>query len=338
MDVSLNEIEKFRLINSNGVEIEFLSLGGRIHSVKVPVKSDKLDIALGCKKLPGDAFMGALCGRFANRIGKGTIELEGKIVKLSINDAPNHIHGGYQGFNTKFWKVQSIPYDGYESAYQLTLFSTDGDEGYPGNLEVEVVYALNDKNELLIDMHAKTDKTTIINLTSHPYFNLNGSGNGTIFNHQLQIFADQFTPTDEMGIPTGELEKVKGTDLNFSQPSVLSDIVKSNFPQIIMKGGLDHTWVINRKNNALTKACILIEPESGRAVEVFTTQAALQVYTGNHFDGSQMEKSGRPLEIFSGVALEAQNIPDAPNKPNFPKAVLRAGETYNEQIVYRFVF
>jgi len=338
MNVFFKEMERFRLENHNGVEIEFLSLGGRIYSVKLPVKTDKIDIALGCHDLPGDAFMGALCGRFANRIGNGAFKLDGQVIRLPKNEPPNHIHGGYQGFNTQTWNVHPITFEGYESAFGLTLFSPDGDEGYPGNLKTKVIYALNDQNELLIDLQASTDKTTIINLTSHPYFNLNGVGKGTVLNHQLQIFADHYAPTDVNGVPTGEIENVKGTDLNFLQPVRLQSIAQSKFPQIVMKGGLDNTWVVNRKDKKLIKACALCEPESGRAVEVFTTQPALQVYTGNHFDGRQKEKSGLPLHVYSGVALEAQNIPDAPNKPNFPNSMLRPGETYHEQIVYRFVF
>lgn len=331
-------MERFRLENNNGVEVEFLSLGGRIYSVKVPDKFGKLDVALGCGELPGDAFMGAFCGRFANRIGNGTFILNGEVIKLTQNEYPNHIHGGEEGFHTKYWKVEPTSVDGYERAYRLKLFSPDEDEGYPGNLETEVVYALNDSNELLIDIQAKTDKPTILNLTSHPYFNLNGAGNGTILNHRLQVFADHYAPTDERGVPTGEIAEVHGTDLNFLNPVQLKEIVKSDFPQIEMKGGLDNTWVINRKDKSLVKACILTEPESGRGVEIYTTQPALQAYTGNHFDGNPIEKSGQPLHVYSGVALEAQNIPDAPNKPNFPNSVLRSGEIYHEQIVYRFVF
>jgi aldose 1-epimerase len=338
MGVPLKEMERFRLENNNGVTIEFLSLGGKIYSVKVPVKSGKLDVALGCGELPGDAFMGAFCGRFANRIGNGTFILDGEVIQLPQNQYPNHIHGGETGFNTRYWKVEPASVEGYTSAYRLEFFSQDGEEGYPGNLETEVVYALNNSNELLIDIQAKTDKPTIVNLTSHPYFNLNGAGSGSVLNHELQIFADRYATTDEAGIPTGELAEVKGTDLNFLQPVRLGNAVKSTFPQIVMKGGLDNTWVINRKDKSLVLACVLSEPESGRAVEVYTTQPALQVYTGNHFDESMMEKSGKPLSVYSGVALEAQNVPDAPNKPHFPNAVLRPGETFHEKIVYHFIF
>ena len=337
MGALLKDMERFRLENNNGVEVEFYSLGGRIFSVQVPVGDGKLDIALG-GDLKGDPFIGALCGRFSNRIGNAKVSLDGKTFGLSKNDFPNHIHGGYQGFNVKEWKVEPFSLEGYESAFRLKFFSPDGDEGYPGNLETDVIYALNDRNELLIDLKARTDKTTVINLTSHPYFNLNGAGNDVVLNHQLQIFADHYTPTDEKGVPTGEIENVTGTDLNFLQPVRLQNIAQSKFPQIVMKGGLDNTWVINRMDKKLIKACVLREPESGRAVEVFTTQPALQVYTGNHFDGIQKEKSGKPLKVFSGIALEAQNIPDAPNKSNFPNAILRPGETYHEQIVYRFIF
>ena len=330
-------MEPFRLENNNGVEVEFLSHAGRIFSVKVPDGYDKTDIVLG-GNLQADPFMGALCGRFANRIAKGIVRLDNKLIRLSVNEPPNHLHGGFHGFNTKIWSVEPYALKEYGSAFRLTLFSPDGEEGYPGNLKVEVIYALNDNNELLIDFKAKTDKTTIINLASHPYFNLNGVENGNVFNHQLQVFADYFTPIDQGGIPTGEFANVEGTAMDLREPALLGKVIQSSFPQILMKDGLDHTWVVNRKDKDLTRACILSEPESGRAVEVFTTQPALQVYTGNHFDGSRKEKSGVLMQKYAGVALEAQNIPDAPNKPNFPNSMLRPGETYHEQIVYRFVF
>lgn len=337
MSVLLKDVERFRLENNKGVEVEFLSLAGRIFSVKVPDGKKKVDIVLG-GGLDVDLYMGALCGRFANRISDGTLKLDGELIKLPINEPPNHLHGGEHGFHTKVWKIEPISMEGYESAFRLTYFSPDGEEGYPGNLEAEVIYALNDNNELLVDLKATTDKTTIINLTVHPYFNLNGVENGSVFNHQLQMFADHFTPIDQGGIPTGEIAKVEGTDMDFREPAFLSKAIQSNFPQILMKDGLDHTWVINRTDNKLIKACVVTEPESGRTIEVFTTQPALQVYTGNHFDGSQKDKSGAPIKKYHGMALEAQNIPDAPNKPNFPNAILRPGETFHEQIIYRFGF
>lgn len=330
-------MEPFRLKNNNGVEVEFLSESGRIFSVKIPDGNDKTDIVLG-GNLQVDPFMGALCGRFANRIANGIAKLDDGFIRLPVNEPPNHIHGGDHGFHTKTWNVETYSLEGYENAFRLTLFSPDGDEGYPGNLKAEVIYALNDRNELLVDLKATTDKATIINLTVHPYFNLNGMDHGNVFNHQLQIFADYFTPIDQGGIPTGEFANVEGTAMDLREPVLLGKVIQSSFPQIFMKGGLDHTWVINRKGKGLVKACVLSVPESGRSVEVFTTQPALQVYTGNHFDGSQKEKSGKPLRKYSGVALEAQNIPDAPNKPHFPNAILRPGKIFHEQIVYRFVF
>lgn len=336
------ETKIFRLKNINGVEVEFLSYGGKIKSVKLPYGADKVDVVLGYKTeqeyLRGDLYIGALCGRFANRIGNGTFQLEGKIIKLSQNEHPNHIHGGVNGFNIKPWYVKPLVFKGYASAYKLSLLSPDGDENYPGNLHVEVVYALNDRNELLMDLKAVTDKTTIINLTNHSYFNLNGAGNGNVLNHMLQINGDHFTPIDEYSIPIGKIASVSGTDLDFRLPVKLSDVIHSDNPQIKMKGGIDHNWAINRKNKGLSKACVLSVPELGRAVEVFTSQPGLQVYTAMHFDGTQKEKCGEPLTAFSGVALEAQNFPDAPNKPNFPNAILYPGATYHEQIVYRFVF
>lgn len=185
MGILLKDMERFRLENNNGVKVEFLSHTGRIFSVKVPDGKEKLDIVLG-GGLQVDPYMGALCGRFANRIAKGIAKLDDEFIRLPVNEPPNHIHGGYYGFNTKAWKVQPFSLEGYENAFRLTLFSPDGNENYPGNLEVEVIYALNDRNEFLINLKARTDKTTIFNLTSHPYFNLNGDGNGNILNKKYE--------------------------------------------------------------------------------------------------------------------------------------------------------
>lgn len=337
MNVLLKEPERFRLENNKGVEVEFLSHAGRIFSVKVPDGNKKTDIVLG-GGLDVDLYMGAICGRFANRIANGIAKLDDEFIRLPVNEPPNHLHGGAHGFHTKVWKVEPFSLEGYEKAFRLTLFSPDGDEGYPGNLQAEAIYALNDRNELFVDLKATTDKPTIINLTVHPYFNLNGVQNGNILNHKLQIFAGHYAPIDKTGIPTGEIAQVAGTDMDFREPAFLSKAIQSTFPQIVMKEGLDHTWVLDRKDKKLIKAGVLAEPESGRAVEIFTTQPALQAYTGNHFDGSHKDKSGTPLKKHAGVAVEAQNIPDAPNKPNFPNAILRPGGAFHEQVVYRFIF
>jgi len=282
--------------------------------------------------------MGALCGRVANRIGNGKFTLEGKTYKLSQNDRTNHLHGGPKGFSSQIWKVDKIDLTNYSSAYKLTYLSADGEENYPGNLSVEVIYALNNNNEFLIDMHATTDKTTVVNLTSHPYFNLNGVGGGKIFNHELLVNADTFTPLNEVSVPTGEIKKVKGTDMDFSLPVKLGDRISSKYEQIKLVGGIDHNWVILKEMGTMGLACSVRVPESGRAIEVYTTQPGIQVYTSMHFNGSEKGKGDIPFTQYCGIAIEPQNFPDAPNKPNFPSAVLTPDKKYNEKIVYKFIF
>jgi len=332
----------YKLTNSNGVIIEFISLGARITSVKLPDGDKNVDIALGydtqTEAENGDAFIGAICGRMANRIGEGKFNLKGVDYYLAKNDRTNHLHGGPSGFFSKLWDVQEISFPAYESAYKLSYISEDGEENYPGKLNIEIIYALNNENELFMDIKAITDKTTVVNLTSHPYFNLNGVGGGKIFNHFLEINANSFTPLNELGVPTGEIRMVSNTDMDFNTPVKISERINSSYEQIHLVGGLDHNWVINKNVGELALACRITEPESDRSVEVYTTQPGIQVYTGMHFDGTEVGKSKIPFTQYGGIALEAQNFPDAPNKPNFPTAVLEPGETYNEKIIYKFGF
>jgi aldose 1-epimerase len=334
--------ESYILSNKNNVEIEFLALGGKIKAIKIPNGPAKVDIAMGYDKpedyIAGDTYMGALCGRFANRIGMGRFNLNGQTIQLAQNDRTNHLHGGNKGFNALKWNVEKTDLKNYESAYKLSLISTDGDENYPGNLEVAVIYALNNNNEFFIDIKATTDKPTPVNLTSHPYFNLNGVGNGKIFNHKLWINADAFTPLNEVSVPTGEIRSIKNTPMDFTSPVRLGDVINSAYEQIKLVGGLDHNWVLNKGKDALVKAAVLSEPESGRSIEVFTTQPGLQVYTSMHFDGTEAGKGGIPFSPYGAVAIEAQNFPDAPNKSHFPNSILNPGETYHEIIIYKFRF
>lgn len=324
------------------MEISFLSLGGKLCSALIPSEHGKTDVFVGYDTvqefLHGDPFFGALVGRYANRIAGGILTLDGHEIQLNRNQEPNHLHGGAQGFYTKDWAVSPALVPGYTSAYKLSLLSEDGDENYPGNLQVEVLYALNENNEFLIDFKAYTDKTTVVNLTSHPYFNLNGPGGGNVQNHFLQIFADHYTPLNKFSIPTGELKPVSGTSMDLREPVKIMDVVASDDPDILLRGGLDHNWVIRRKEHDLVKAAVLSVPELGRKVEVYTTQPGIQVYAGMHFDGTENGKGGYPLQTYGGIALEPQNFPDAPNKSNFPNAVLHPGEEYHEQIVFKFVF
>lgn len=338
----MDNTQIYKLTNDNGLIIEFIALGGRIKSVKIPNNDTYTDILVGYdsvkEMVDGDGYMGAICGRVANRIGNGKFTLEGKDVKLSQNNHPNHLHGGVNGFHTKQWQVEPITLQGYVSAYQLTYLSSDREENYPGNLKTIVIYALNNKNEFLIDIKAITDKATVVNLTSHPYFNLNGAGGGEIFNHFLQINADTFTPTNEFLIPTGELRSVKGIDMDFTKPVKLSERINSKLHDIEHLGGLDHNWVINKSNEQLPFVCRISEPVFGRAVEVYSTQPGIQVYTALHFDGSENGIGGIPLLKYCGIALEPQNFPDAINKSNFPNSVLKPDEKYEEKIVYKFIY
>ncbi len=332
----------FELKNNNGVVIEFIAKGGKIKSVKLPSKNGIVDITIGYdtahEAANGDAYIGAICGRVANRIGNGTFALNGKTYKLNQNDRTNTLHGGPDGFNNKVWNVESYQYKQGHQAYKLSLVSPDGDENFPGELKVDIIYALNNNNEFIIDIKAVTNQTTVVNITSHPYFNLNGINGGKVFNHNLQINANSYTPLNPMGVPTGNIDNIQATDLDFNTAKRVGDVVSSNYAPIHALGGLDHNWVINKKPGELAYMAKVTEPESGRSIEVYSTQPGLQVYTAMHFDGSETGKGGIPFSKYCGIALEAQNFPDAPNKPNFPSCVLNVGDEYHEQIIYKFGF
>lgn len=338
----MSDIKKYTLKNANGLEIDFIELGARITSVRIPDGDSYIDIALGYDTVDdavnGDGYMGAICGRLANRVNNGRFMLEGKEYILDQNDRTNHLHGGKEGFNNKVWNIKEITLDGYESAFELSFTSPDGEGGYPGNLDVNIIYALNSDNEFFIDLNGTSDKTTVLNLTSHPYFNLNGVGGGKVFNHELMVNAKAFTPINDMGIPTGEIRPVEGTDMDFIQATKLSCRIISEYEQIHLVGGIDHNWVIDKAENQMALACKVTLPETNRSIEVYTTQPGVQVYTGMHFDGTDVGKSGLPFAQYAGIAIEAQNFPDAVNHDNFPSPVLKAGEEYNEKIVYRFNF
>lgn len=330
----------YELTNRNGMRVAFISQGGKIISWQVPAENGVVDIVAGYDRpedyLTEDEYIGALCGRFANRIRNARIKIEDKAFLLSQNVPPHHLHGGFEGFHKKFWNVK--PVENTENpAYILQFLSPDGEEGYPGNLTATVTYTLTEENEFIIDLKAITDKPTVVNLTSHSYFNLNGQGKGDVLNHYLQINADRYTPLDEEKITTGQLAPVKNTPLDVRTPRSLSSLVHSGFPQIKAGGGLDLNWVLNAKENELTKAVTLFSPESGIRMEVYTDQPGIQVYTGQHFGNQRKGKAGVPLRPFCAVALESQQLPDAPNKPHFPNAFLYPGKSYHKRIVYRFL-
>jgi aldose 1-epimerase len=335
----------FTLKNANGCETTITTYGGIVTSLKVPDKNGKLgDVVLGFNNLEGYVndtyvgacpYFGALIGRFGNRIADGKFTLEGKTYQLAKNDGPNHLHGGKVGFDKVVWSAKPLNTQN-GPALELKYLSKDGEEGYPGNLDVTAVYTLTNKNELRVDFTATTDKATIANLTHHSYFNLAGEGNGTILDHLVTINAGKFTPVNKTLIPTGELRSVKGTPFDFTKPHTIGERVNAKDEQIKFGLGYDHNWVVNRLIGGLRKAVKVEEPTTGRVMEVLTTEPGVQFYCGNFLDGSLVGKGGKKYAHRSGFCFEPQHFPDSPNQPKFPSTVLKPGQTYKNTIIYRF--
>jgi len=334
------EVFVYTLKNRTGIEARITNYGGIILSLLVPDRSGKLDdVVLGYESL-GDylketPYFGALIGRCGNRIGKGRFTLNGVEYSLVANDGPNHLHGGLKGFDKVVWEVneqESVP----GSSLVLTYRSKDGEEGYPGNLDVKVVYALSDSNALMIKYEAKTDKPTVVNLTHHSYFNLEGAGKGDILKHELFIDADRFTPVGPGLIPTGELRPVRGTPMDFTTPTAIGARIGEKDEQLKTGGGYDHNWVLNRHDAGPVLAARVYEKTSGRVMEVLTTEPGLQFYSGNFLKGTNIGKGGRAYEYRFGFCLETQHFPDSPNRPEFPSTVLLPGQLYSTATIYRF--
>lgn len=334
-------VDQFRLSNSKGVEVAIINYGGIVTSIKTPDKAGKsADIALGFSSLEGylgaHPYFGAIIGRYGNRIAKGEFKLGGKTYKLAKNNNGNSLHGGEKGFDKVVWTVKDVQNGPSEQSLTLAYRSVDGEEGYPGNLDVTVRYSLNDLNEFRIEYSAVTDQTTVANLTNHSYFNLRGEGEGDILGHLLMINADRYTPVDEGLIPTGELAPVEGTPFDFRTPTAIGARIEADHPQLKAGGGYDHNYVLNRTGDGLSLAAKVTEPGSGRTLEVETTEPGVQFYCGNFLDGTLKGKSGRAYGKRHGFCLETQHFPDSPNQPKFPSTVLEPGRELKSSTVYRF--
>jgi len=331
----------YTLTNAHGVEIQAMNYGGIIVSLRVPDRKGQLtDIVLGHNKaegyIPNPPYLGAIVGRYANRIANGTFTLDGKTYTLPKNDGPNTLHGGTtRTFDKVMWDGE--PLRG-KNGVAFTYVSKDGEEGFPGNLKVTVTYTLTDGDALIIDYKATTDKATPINVSQHSYFNLKGEGNGDILDHEIMINADKFTPVDKSLIPTGELRPVKGTPFDFSKPTRIGARIDENYEQLVLGHGYDHNFVLNDKpkQNDLVLAARVHEATSGRSLEVWTTQPGVQFYTGNFLDGSVIGKAGHVYKRRYGFCLETQHFPDSPNHPDFPNTILKPGETFHQTTVFKF--
>lgn len=325
----------YTLSNGLGMDVQITNYGGIITAIRVPDKAGvSADVVLGFDSLSSyikeHPYFGAIIGRYGNRIAKGQFSIEGTSYSLQQNDGSNHLHGGIRGFDKVLWMGTII-----DNGISLSYTSPDMEEGYPGNLQVTVDYTLNEKNELKINYSATTDKSTLCNLTNHSYFNL--AGTGDILKHQLRIKADWFTPIDKDLIPTGKLEGVKNTPLNFRIPKEIGEQIDADHEQIVLGEGYDHNFVLNMKPRNLTIAASVFEPTSGRLMEVLTTEPGIQFYSGNILEKKKIiGKLGIPYANRSGFCLETQHFPDSPNQSLFPSTILNPGKTYESTTVYRF--
>jgi aldose 1-epimerase len=337
-------VDKYTLTNVHRMEVSILTYGGIIHSIIVPDRHGKLaDVALGFDYLEDyindSPYFGAIIGRYGNRIAKGQFTLGGKTYQIPINDGPNALHGGPKGFHKELWEAEPIKSSEWVGV-ELHYLSPDGEMGFPGTLATTVRYTLTNDNELQIYYSAATDKDTIVNLTNHSYFNLAGAGKGTVLDQVAMINADRFTPVDHTLIPTGELQNVKGTPLDFTEPIAIGAHIHADNEQLKhaepKEGGYDFNWVLNDPADLKALAVRVADPESGRTIEMYTTEPAVQFYSGNFLKGTLKGKEGLTYAHWGAFTLEAQHYPNSPNHPHFPTTELKAGEKYTQTTVYRF--
>ncbi len=333
-------VKRFTLTNAAGMEVQAITYGAILVSVKVPDRGGRFaDVVVGHDTLDGylnrSRFFGALVGRYGNRIGGAQFALDGRTYTLAKNNGANHLHGGLKGFDKHVWQGAVVK-DARGPSITLTRTSPDGEEGYPGTLVGSVTYTVSEKNELIIDYRATSDKPTHVNLTNHSYFNLAGEGSGDILAHLVTIDADSFTPVDAGQIPTGEIAQVAGTPFDFRKEAAIGARIDADHEQIRIGTGYDHNFVLRRTGPGLAHAVRVVDPASGRTMDVSTTEPGVQFYTGNKLDGSYNGKSGHAYGKRSALCLETQHFPDSPNKPAFPTTVLRPGQEYRSTTVYAF--
>ena len=343
-------VERWTLTNDD-VTMRVLTYGGVIQTLEVPDRRGHVEnVVLGFPDVAGyasegDPYFGALIGRYGNRIAGGTFELDDTRFQLPLNDGPNTLHGGFEGFDDRVWTATSVG-DEDVAALQLDLVSPAGDEGFPGTLTVTVTYSLDDDGALTVHHRATTDAPTVVNLTQHTYWNLAGEGSGTIYDHELQINASGYTPVDETLIPTGEIAPVAGTPFDFREPMPIGERIRQDDQQLLYGQGYDHNWVLDREDDgaregsdaedALEEAAELYDPDSGRSMTISTTEPGLQFYSGNFLDGTLVGTGGTVYRQSDGLALETQHFPDSPNQPQFPSTELRPDEVYDSTTVFEF--
>lgn len=337
----------YTMQNNKGTSVSFISFGGVITQVITPdAKGKKDNIVLGFDNLHGyevtdteqGIHFGALIGRYANRIGNGTFSLDGKTYQLEKNNGPNTLHSAGLGFDKRVWAVTPLVTQGKEVKASLKLTSPDGDQGFPGQLNVEVIYSLSDDNAFTIEYKAKTNKPTVVNLTNHSYFNLSGAANSPygVMNHVVQLNADRILETDKNSLPTGKINSVVNTPFDFRQPKAIVKDIRKNNEQLAFGYGYDQTWIINSGKNPLQFAARVVDPQSKRTLEVFTTEPSIQMYTANHLLGNVANANGVLYRQGDAIALETQHYPDSPNQPNFPSTRLNPDQTFDSKTVFKF--
>jgi aldose 1-epimerase len=334
------EVSLFSLKNKSGFVCKITNFGARIVSFIVPVENqNSIDVVLGYENIEDyqkdDYYLGVIAGRYANRIANGNFNLDGKKYSLFVNNGPNALHGGQKGFDKVVWEALPFLNEKEEESLELSYLSHDGEEGFPGNLQVKVIYTLTNDNQIKIDYKAVTDSKTVLNLTNHAYFNLKGAGEGTITSHELVLNADYFTPTDEGAIPTGEIRSVLDTPMDFRMAHKIGERINEDYIELKQGIGYDHNWVLNRKNNELCWAATVTEASTGIELKVFTTEPGVQFYSGNYLNINN-GKNSKSYPSRSGFCLETQHFPDSPNQANFPTTVLNPGEIYSQTTIYQF--